>query len=197
MGIEQACYPLVTTFKGFLKHFKLACEWFCKQSLRGTHCMHHSPLSFRPPPSNLHPSTVLIYGAIRACTHPLFLYPSPRCRPQTHTDNYKASHMIVLKAYNLSCVGQGVFDSVGVGMMDEMYGKQTPPTTVHLFWLSCPSSLLDLLAIVTLVHFIATVWSFQSTNYTQVMVRQGKIDYRFYFLQDFISWLYLSVQEIK
>lgn len=52
--------------------------------------------------------------------------------------------MIVLKAYNLSCVGQGVFDSVGVGMMDEMYGKQTPPTTVHLFCLSCPSSLLDL-----------------------------------------------------
>lgn len=89
----------------------------------------------RPPSFDLYPSTVLIYGAIRACTHPSFLYSSSQCRPQTHADNYKASHMIVLKAYNLNCVWQGVFDSVGVrgvGMMDGIYGKQTPPTTLHL-----------------------------------------------------------------
>ncbi len=95
----------------------------------------------RPPSSFLYPSTVLIYGTIPACTHSPLLH-SSSCRPQTHTDSCKASHMIVLKAYTLNCVLQCVWECegkerVGVGTKGGIYGKQLLPR-LSIF-LSCLS----------------------------------------------------------
>lgn len=149
----------------------------------------------RPPSFDLYPPTVLIDGAIRACTHPSFLYSSSQCRPQTHADNYKASHMIVLKAYNLNCVWQGVFDSVGVrggwGWWMAFTGsKPLPPLSIFLSHLSDFSPWGFGSQHTNTLHCYCIVISIYKSYMNNG--QKGKVECRFYHLQDNFLWFSMS-----